>query len=198
MPGLRQYSTRLLAAALQKNREEGMPGKLITIDPSQERLPGKSMGSRVIIFSQPVQHAAFEIFDKLERGDILFIDSSHVVSTGSDVVREYLEILPRLRPGVTVHLHDIFLPADYPRENVLKHFWFWSEQYLLQAFLSFNSNFKILWASSAMQFSHPSVLDTLVPRWPGSYLRMPKEKRLFIPTCDHNRVWPSSFWMQRL
>jgi predicted O-methyltransferase YrrM len=192
------YSTRLLAAALQKNCEEDQPGELTTIDPCPERLPKKSMGADVHVLTESVQQAELELFEELQGGDILFIDSSHVVGVGSDVVREYLEILPKLRPGVTVHLHDIFLPADYPRDSVLKDFWFWSEQYLLQAFLSFNSRFKVLWASSAMQFFLPSALENLFPRWPGSYARMPKEKRRFIPSFDHDRVWPSSFWMQRI
>ena len=88
----------------------------------------------------------------------MFLDSSHVVSVGSDVVREYLEILPRLQPGVIVHVHDIFLPSDYPRDSVLSNFCFWSEQYLLQAFLTFNPHFEVLWASSAMQHYYPEVL----------------------------------------
>jgi hypothetical protein len=81
---------------------------------------------------------------------------------------------------------------------VLNHLSFWSEQYLLQAFLSFNPNFKVLWASSAMQTFHADDLAAAFPRWPTSYRDMPKKVRQFLPTPDHERVWPSSFWMTRL
>jgi hypothetical protein len=69
------------------------------------------------------------------------------------VVHEYLEILPRLNRGVLIHAHDIFSPADYPREAVLNHLCFWSEQYLLQAFLAFNHDFEVIWSSSACSSS---------------------------------------------
>ena len=94
----------------------------------------------------------------------------------------YLQILPRLKPGVLVHIHDIFLPADYPREAVLNNLWFWSEQYLLQAFLSFNSEFEVLWSSSTMQIECPQVLEKCFPSWRHSLRDMPKSKRRFVPT----------------
>jgi predicted O-methyltransferase YrrM len=192
------YSTRVLAAALKENRERNqVPGQLVSVDPYPERLPQNGWKSFVLQLPQAVQDVHLEFFDTLQTGDILFIDSSHVVSVGSDVVREYLEILPRLKPGVLVHVHDIFLPADYPRDAVLNKLWFWSEQYLLQAFLSFNREFEVLWGSSAMQIRHPSVLEQCFPSWRDSYARMPKSTRRFVPTADGERVWPSSFWMRR-
>ena len=97
-----------------------------------------------------------------------------------------------------MHLHDIFLPSDYPRDAVLNNLWFWSEQYLLQAFLSFNQQFEVLWGSSAMQTYCPSVLEECFPSWKHSYLEMPESKRRFVPTADGERVWPSSFWMRRV
>jgi hypothetical protein len=98
---------------------------------------------------------------------------------------------------VIVHIHDIFLPSDYPRRAVLHNLCFWSEQYLLQAFLSFNTSFQVLWSSSAMQFFHANFLERYFPRWKRSYRLMPKSKRRFIPSVDNERVWPSSFWMRR-
>jgi hypothetical protein len=68
---------------------------------------------------------------------------------------------------------------------------------LVQAFLAFNSEFEILWSSSAMQAFHPEVLEKLFPEWPGSYKAMPEEKRRFVPTLDGDRVWPSSLWIRR-
>jgi hypothetical protein len=79
---------------------------------------------------------------KFNENDILFIDSTYVLQIGSDVRYEYLEILPRLKNGVIVHAHDIFLPAEYPKEWIRKMAVFWNEQYLLQAFLSFNDSFE--------------------------------------------------------
>ena len=192
------YSTRVLAKAMRANREyDGVEGKLITIDPDPDRLPCNGMEDFVTYLQKPVQDIDLDVFKKLESGDVLFIDSSHVAGIGSDVVREFLEILPVLNPGVIIHVHDIFLPCDYPRHAVLHHFWFWSEQYLLQAFLTFNSNFQVLWASSAMQFFHPSVLERCFPRWKRSYRSMPSAKRRLVPSIDDERVWPSSFWMRR-
>lgn len=84
------------------------------------------------------------LIDELHAGDILFIDSSHIIRPQGDVLTEVLEWLGRLRPGVLVHFHDIFTPRDYPSELLLEHRFFWNEQYLLEAFLSFNSDFEIL------------------------------------------------------
>ena len=193
------FSTRVLAAALQENlNRDGMEAQLFSIDPFPTRLPRDVWNGRVAQIPAAVQDVNLEFFDELEPNDVLFIDSSHVVSVGSDVVREYLQILPRLKPGVLVHVHDIFLPSDYPREAVLKNLWFWSEQYLLQAFLSFNSSFEVLWGSSAMQIFDPKTLDRCFPNWRHSYRRMPRSKRQFVPTRDGDRVWPSSFWMRRV
>jgi predicted O-methyltransferase YrrM len=193
------FSTRAMAQALQINRErDGVAGELITVDPNPERLPANGLGRQVTVLREHVQHLDLSLFETLRADDILFIDSSHVVSVGSDVVREYLQILPRLKPGVLVHVHDIFLPSDYPRHAVLENLWFWSEQYLLQAFLSFNPEFEVLWSASAMQMSHARLLDQCFPNWSNSFANIPPSKRRFLPTPDGNRVWPSSFWMRRV
>lgn len=140
---------------------------------------------------------AFQFFESLNEGDIFFIDSSDVVAVGSDVRYEYLEILPRLKPGVIVHIHEIFLPADYPRRFVMHNLCFWSEQYLLHAFLAFNLCFEVLWAGSAMHIAHRRELQRAIPHWRDSYLRMPKRLRSFTPTYDGYNVWPCSFWIRR-
>jgi hypothetical protein len=80
-----------------------------------------------------------------------------VLRAGSDVWYEYCEILPRLAPGVLVHLHDIGLPSHYPQIYFERH-WYWNEQYLLQAFLTFNSRFRVLWAGSYMHIKQPEVM----------------------------------------
>ncbi len=189
------YSTRVLAAALRKNfSESGTRGQLTTIDPHCD----PALSSISTLIRKPVQDVEVDLFRSLGENDILFIDSSHVISVGNDVVFEYLEVVPRLRKGVVVHAHDIFLPSDYPREPVLEKMCFWSEQYLLQSFLSFNPNFEVLWGSSAMQAFHPEALEKHFPHWSQSYSTVPYEKRKFLPTIDHQRAWPSSFWMKRV
>jgi hypothetical protein len=191
------YSTRLLIEAARANREQdGVKAELITIDPCLDRLHEGSLNGDVHILQRPVQQVDLDLFSSLQGGDILFLDSSHVVSVGSDVVYEYLGVLPRLNKGVLVHAHDIFVPFDYPRDLV-DNLSFWSEQYLLTAFLRFNSCFEVLWSSSAMQGFHREVLERTFPRWKGSYEKLPKEVRRFVPRCGHDRIWPSSFWMRR-
>ena len=95
------------------------------------------------IIERPLQEVPLNKFKELEAGDILFIDSTHVVRFDSDVVYEILEILPILKQGVIVHVHDIFLPDDYPESWLKQSRFFWNEQYMLQAFLCMNPNFKI-------------------------------------------------------
>jgi hypothetical protein len=192
------FSSCVLALALQRNLErDGVKGGLTSIDPFPSPLPS-SYFDEIRVIASRVQDVPLNEFTSLAPGDILFIDSSHVVSTGSDVIREYLEILPRLQSGVIVHIHDIFLPADYPRDMVIKNLTFWSEQYLLQAFLTFNPAFEVLWSSSAMQIFHPAALEAAFPHWKHSYKAMPVSARRFVPTMDGERVWPSSFWMRRI
>jgi Methyltransferase domain len=193
------FSTSVLALALKGNLDrDGIRGELTSIDPYRGGLPELGHFKAVRLVRKPVQDVRLEDFTSLTAGDILFIDSSHVVSVGNDVVREYLEIIPRLQRGVLVHVHDVFLPADYPRDMVLKNLAFWSEQYLLQAFLTFNQSFEVLWGSSAMQIFQPEALEEAFPQWKQSYRTMPANARRFVPTIDGQRVWPSSFWMRRI
>jgi predicted O-methyltransferase YrrM len=191
------YSTRLLAHAMRMNEScDGHRGELITVEPYPDQVMRSGIPGLTRLIPQRVQDVPLSLFDSLEAGDVLFIDSSHVVTVGSDVVYEFLEIFPRLRPGVLVHLHDIFYPSDYPREAVLNFLWFWSEQYLLEVLLRSNPASEVVWSSSAMQIFRPDDLQRAFPAWNDSYLHMPHKIRRFVPTADHRRVWPSSFWMR--
>jgi hypothetical protein len=98
---------------------------------------------------------------------VLFIDSSHVVKCQSDVNWLFFEVLPRLRPGVLVHVHDIYLPREYPKEWLTEQLHFWNEQYLLQAFLMFNASFEVLFANTWMQHAHPDAMLAAFPRAHG-------------------------------
>ena len=193
------YSSRVMAAALDMNLQmDGVRGELLTIDPHPDRFPKEALSDRVRLIAASIQSIDLDIFLSLEDGDFLFLDSTHVVGVGSDVVREYLEILPRLNPGVLIHAHDIFIPSDYPRKMVLQSLSFWSEQYLLEALLTFNPRFEVVWGSSAMQGFNPEALEHAFPHWKHSYQNMAREKRRFLPSLDGERVWPSSFWMRKV
>jgi predicted O-methyltransferase YrrM len=191
------FTTRLMARAALRNSRDGSPCHIASIDPFPDAVLRNGFPGLADVISRPVQQVDLELFQSLDAGDILFIDSSHVVNVGGDVVFEYLEVLPKLRPGVIVHAHDIFFPADYPRTLVLEGLCFWSEQYLLQAFLSFNPSFEVLWASSALHMFQRNAVLQLFPAWRDSYTRMPRKKRQFIPTMDGRHVWPSSFWFRK-
>jgi predicted O-methyltransferase YrrM len=152
------WSTLLAADALSRNLRDGSPGKLIAIEPYPPEFLSASIPEEVELLRRPVQKVALTQFDALRENDMLFIDSSHVCTIGSDVQYEILEILPQLNPGVLIHIHDIFLPAEYPKEWVLDRHRFWNEQYIVQAFLCFNDTFEILWAGQWMHLNHPELL----------------------------------------
>ncbi len=114
---------------------------------------------------------------RLGEGDVLFVDTSHTVKVGGDVNHLILNLLPMLAPGVLVHIHDIYLPWEYPREFMEERHFFWAEQYLLQAFLAFNRSFAVLFANHALSRSHSDEVTALIgngsaPRHPsGLWLR---------------------------
>lgn len=174
------FSTLLMSAALERNRAEGSHGEITAIEPfPRDFLPG--LPSLAQLIRTPVQQVPLSFFESLDAGDVLFIDSSHVAKVGSDVCYELLEIVPRLRPGVLVHIHDIFFPEEYPRSWIMERHYFWNEQYLLRAFLAFNRAFEVLWAGRAMHVHHPEVLARSFPSYPQH-------------AADN---FPSSFWMRR-
>lgn len=109
-----------------------------------------------------IQDVPLETFTVLERGDILFIDSSHVSKAGSDVNFIYFEVLPRLRPGVLVHIHDIFLPHDYPKEWVIDLGIHWNEQYLVRALLTDSHGFEVLFGCAYALEYFPEQLRLLL------------------------------------
>jgi len=154
------YSTRFAHKALTRNADGG---KLTCIEPHpEERLNGLRLSVEVI--QKRVEEIDVDFFSCLEANDILFIDSSHTVKFGSDVCYEFLEVLPTLRPGVWVHVHDIFFPQDYPAEWLLKRRLALNEQYLLEAFLSFNREFQVALANHWLTLDHSSAAREL---WDG-------------------------------
>ena len=94
-----------------------------------------------------VQDTPPEVFATLEAGDVLFIDSSHVLKTGSDLTDLLLRVLPNLRPGVRVHFHDVFLPDEYPQGWAIGENRGWNEQYAVHALLANGAAFDIVFAT---------------------------------------------------
>ena len=124
----------------------GQATRYVCIDPwPREFISGGVPGVELIC--EKVEDQDIEFFQQLRPNDILFVDASHVVRTAGDVCFIILEVLPRLASGVVVHFHDIFLPFDYPRELVIEQQRFWSEQYLLHAYLAENDSVEVLFAS---------------------------------------------------
>jgi predicted O-methyltransferase YrrM len=131
------------------------------------------------VIEMPLQKVDIELFRRLQAGDILFIDSTHVARFNSDVVYEILEILPILSSGVIVHVHDIFLPDDYPEKWISEDRFFWNEQYMLQAFLSMNKGYKIEMPLHAIKHEL-------------------KDAVLGLPIFEETSAPPASLWMRRL
>ena len=93
--------------------------------------------------------------------DILFVDSTHVLKTGSDVHYEIFHILPNLKAGVIVHFHDIQYPFEYPDSWIFNENFSWNEVYALRAFLMYNSNFEILFFNNFFgRFGHDMILKS--------------------------------------
>jgi predicted O-methyltransferase YrrM len=145
------FSSRLLLDTSERCFEGEI--EITLIDPSPGTLDDLRPTARTRMLSCPVQDAPVELFDDLEANDILFVDSSHVGKTGSDVNYYLFQILPRLKPGVIIHIHDIFWPFEYLAEWVLTDKRSWNEAYLLHAFLQYNDAFEILyWNNYAFHF----------------------------------------------
>ena len=149
------WSTLLTAQALRKNNG---PCYFEAIEPYPNSMVRSGIPGLDLLTTKTVQDVPLNTFTSLCKNDILFIDSSHVAMIGSDVVFELCEILPRLKPGVVVHFHDIFLPNEYKRSQVMHFRMFWNEQYMLQAMLANSSSWEVLWGGAFMHEKHSDKL----------------------------------------
>ena len=119
-----------------------------------------------IIIRRPLEDCPVDLFATLAPGDLLFIDGSHRSFMNSDVTVLFLEILPRLKPGVLVHLHDIYLPLDYPPDRA---HWLYSEQYLLAASLLAGDRFEVVLPNHYVATT-PEVACALAGLWSEAHL----------------------------
>jgi hypothetical protein len=178
-------STKFARYAIKHGK---LPTELISIDPTP-RANIDALCTRVI--RTTLETCDLAIFDQLESGDILFFDGSHRVFTNSDVTVFFLEIMPRLKPGILVHIHDIFLPDDYPPGWTGR---LYSEQYLVAAqLLSFQPPFSIFMPNYFV------MLDEKLGARIGELFRS-KTGGIDIPARYPNRIEcpGTSFWMQTL
>jgi predicted O-methyltransferase YrrM len=167
------YSTGVMLDAADSLE---MPGNVTCIEPYPERLQSLLRPEdHPEILTSPVQSVDPSVFKRLRSGDLLFIDSTHVAKSGSDVLYLYLEILPSLPSGVFVHVHDIFWPFSY-RTEWMTEGRDWSEAYLLRALLTENPKWEIVLFNDWLWTQHRDFADRISPAGrsdrPGSiYLR---------------------------
>jgi hypothetical protein len=174
--------------AVERNcRESQASNELVCVEPfprpALERLAGISL------LKKPAQEVELGFFDQLECGDLLFIDSSHSVKTGSDVMFLYLEVIPRLKPGVFVHIHDITLPYSYSR-NTLDHYLGWQETGLLLALLKGNPHLSVLCCLSALHYDRRAGLARILANY-----RPQPEVSEGLSAQRATGHFPSSIWL---
>lgn len=172
------FSTLMMREAIAANqaRDAAYRCHVTCVEPYEmawlDRLPG------IEVLRQTAETLDAGLVRDLRANDILFIDSSHVVRPQGDVVHEYLRLLPQLAPGVLVHVHDIFTPRDYPRRWLVDEARLWNEQYLFEAFMTFNKRFRIIGSLNLLAHRHADRLATKFPIF--------AEKR---GACDPGSMW---------
>jgi predicted O-methyltransferase YrrM len=177
----------LEAGALNAAEDRTVP-QITCIEPNPR--PAFSSLDGVTLLRQPCQTLPLSLFRGLGNGDLLFIDSTHSVRVGSDVVRIYTEIVPNLRPGVTVHIHDINLPYTYPRD-ALSGFWGSQESALLLALLVGNRRLEVLACLSALAYDRERALEALLPDY------RPVEHEEGLSTSKRgDLLFPRSIWLR--
>ena len=177
------YSTLMARNAIANNKLDNLAYACnhICIEPYEMPWLEKL---EVELIREKVENLDKSLFQKLNANDILFIDSSHIIRPQGDVVFEYLEILPTLKSSVLVHIHDILTPKDYLDEWVYEHY-LWNEQYLLEGFLTLNSEFKIIGALNYLAHNYREQLSEKCPFFAAQHGH------------ESNKREPRAFWMMR-
>jgi hypothetical protein len=173
-------SSLVIAAALARN---GAPSDYTIVDPYPGPIVRGGLPGVTRVLAQRVELLDPAFFDSLSAGDVLFVDSGHTVRTGGDVNFLILDVLPRLAPGVLVHFHDIPMPDEYPRAYFTnpKFRVFWTESYLLQAFLAFNAAYDVLFAMAWLMGERPAQFAEAFPHYDR----------------QRHRAMSGSLWIQR-
>jgi hypothetical protein len=166
-------SSLMAMQAIRRNqRDDGSYAcKHVCVEPYE--MPWLEQTSASIVRAK-VEDLDVGFFAELDEDDVLFIDSSHVIKPDGDVLFEYLELLPTLKPGVIVHVHDIFSPSNYPAQWLVDEVRLWNEQYLLEAFLTGTSDWQVVASLNYLRHHHYEALQSVAPfltpdREPGSF-----------------------------
>jgi predicted O-methyltransferase YrrM len=175
------------AAAL--NAADGSPARFTCIEPFPSSFLREADGNQITLVRSYVQHLDPDLFLELQAGDLLFIDSTHAIKPGGDVIYLYLEVLPRLRPGVIVHIHDIYLPYLYQRD-LLRGIYQWSETALLQAFMTFNSRISTWFCLSLLHYDAPDILLEVFPEY------QPQASQDGLSNADSQGHFPCSIYLK--
>jgi hypothetical protein len=170
-------STKIAAMALKRNLIESfLECQHICIEPYEMDWLMRMDG--ISLIREKVENLDIDWQETLEAGDLLFIDSSHIIRPQGDVLKEFLEILPKLKSGVYIHIHDIFTPRDYLKKWLVDDIKFWNEQYIVEALLSNTNRYEIISALNYLKNDHYDALKKVCPylevnREPGSlYLKV--------------------------
>ena len=167
-------SSRVISAALHLNHQDtpSCPCEYTIVDP----YPAGSVKSKLLfgisrLVEERMELTDISLYEQLQENDILFIDGSHNVRIGGDVNFAILDVLPRLKPGVLVHFHDIPMPHEYPKiyytgQPAFRVFW--TESYLLQAFLACNDKFEVLMALSYFHSEYSEQFHAAFPQYDPS------------------------------
>jgi predicted O-methyltransferase YrrM len=159
------YSTLMFRHAIV---DGDLQTTLTSIDPAPRREIANHADK--IITSKLEELHDLTVFGQLQKNDILFIDSSHEIELGNDVLKLYLTVIPLLNPGVIIHIHDVFLPYEYPEQWMVECRWKWNEQYLVQAMLQCSNEFGVLWCGHYLQKTRPDLLKNF-KFWSGADAR---------------------------
>lgn len=164
------FSSRVIAEALRANKVDGVAGDYVIVDPYPGEMVNGIYEGRARLIKAKVEESDPTLFGALGDGDVLFIDSSHMVKIGGDVNFLVLDVLPRLAKGVVVHFHDIPLPWPYGRVYATNPAFrvFWTEAYLLQAFLACNRDFEVLSAVNYLMVDRKDAFRKAFPHYDPS------------------------------
>ena len=151
-----------MAEACARNAAEGSEARHTVVDPQPREELAPAIEAVARLERRDAATLPLERFTELAAGDVLFVDTSHVVRRGGEVNRLVLEVLPRVAEGVLVHFHDVFLPYEYPRSFFARGD-LYTEQYLLQAYLTENPSWEVLFAAHVAWRERRDALRELIP-----------------------------------
>jgi Methyltransferase domain len=171
------YSTLIIADAVRRNGLDGSQCTYSIFDPFAPNFI-RARTTELDWRNESAADVALEVFRELGEDDILFVDTTHTVKLGSEVNYIVLDVLPTLAPGVLVHIHDIFLPYEYPR-GFFEQKCYWAEQYLLQGFLTNNQSWEVALPLAALTKDRPADVARLVQSFRGN-------------------AGPGAFWIRRV